>query len=192
MLNARQADVIRPLLAIAELAGPEWAKIARDAFIELYQNADTETEWSIMLLEDARTLMNDAVSSAEAESEIAQGSELHAVRWTDSDGEEHCAISSAALVRRLNEMDERPWPEIMRGDKPITAARVASLLKRFRVAPKSVRLGSGRGARSVKGYLLRDLAPVFARYLTPEHTEPAWVSGDDYERTEREALAAGL
>jgi hypothetical protein len=57
-------------------------------------------------------------------------------------------------------MEPRPWAEISRG-RPITDRLVARLLGRFRVKPRSIRIGEA----TPKGYLRDDLIDAFSRYL---------------------------
>ena len=65
----------------------------------------------------------------------------------------------AALVR----LEGRPWSELNRG-KPMTANRLARLLRRFGIVPKNQRQSDSIVR---KGYDRRDFADAFARYLEP-------------------------
>ena len=69
-------------------------------------------------------------------------------------------VTSKALTSALAALEGWPWSEISRG-RPIADRLVARLLGRFRVKPKSIRVGDA----TPKGYLLDDLADAFARYL---------------------------
>lgn len=112
-LGARQADVWRPLLAIADLAGGEWPAEARRAATTLYSVADEEGDYGLLLLEDIRALFE------------ASGA---------------VALATEHVLAGLHKMEHRPWPEY-RNDKPITARGLARLLSRFGVRPKTIRLG---------------------------------------------------
>jgi hypothetical protein len=136
-LGARQSDVWRPLLAIADAIGSEWPERARSAARVLHGVAEDEGDWGLLLLQDVRALF-DTVAV---------------------DGK----LTSAAIVDELVKQEERPWPEY-RHDKPITTRGVASLLGRFGVKPKNVRLP---GEKPVKGYEYADLRPAFETYLPP-------------------------
>jgi hypothetical protein len=55
-LGDRQADVTEPLVAIADLAGGDWPKRARNALLELYaSHRDPESD-GVRLLRDVRTI----------------------------------------------------------------------------------------------------------------------------------------
>jgi hypothetical protein len=116
-LGARQADVWRPLLAIAEQGGDSWASRARAAALALYGIGEEEGDWGLLLLEDVRALLEQSDSPA---------------------------ILTTTLLEALTKREDRPWPEY-RHDRPITARGVASLLGRFRVKPTTVRVGEDRG-----------------------------------------------
>jgi hypothetical protein len=135
-LGARQSDVWRPLLAIADAIGGEWPARARDAAKALHGVAEDEGDYGLLLLEDVRSIF-----------------ESHAVEGK---------LASAVLVEELVKREDRPWPEY-RQDRPITKRGVASLLQRFGVKPKNIRLGG----EVVKGYEYAQLLPAFSTYLAP-------------------------
>ncbi len=114
-LGARQSDVWRPLLAIADLAGGEWPSRAREAAQVLHGIAEDEGDYGLLMLEDVHALIGSAD-----------------------------AIFTATILDELIKREDRPWPEY-RHDKPITARGVASLLGRFGVKPGTVRVGSATG-----------------------------------------------
>jgi DNA polymerase-1 len=135
--NDRAADNWRPLIAIADAAGPRWGEIARKAAVELSRfEADDEDTWRILLLEDLRTLFSK------------RGADV---------------LTSKAIVDFLITLDERPWPTSAKG-RPINAAQMASLLKPFEVRPRSIRINP---KETKKGYHRHDLLEQFARYLSP-------------------------
>jgi hypothetical protein len=137
-LGARHADVWRPLLAIADAAGGEWPALARQAAVALHGVNDDEGDFGLLMLQDVRDIMGDSP-----------------------------VIFTERLLRQLIEMDDRPWSEYGRFDKPITARGLASLLGRFGVKPGTVRLHEDTG----KGYALQKLAPAFLRYLPAPSAE---------------------
>jgi len=113
-LHDRAADNWRPLLAIADRAGGEWPRLAREAALALSGDVVEDDSASVMLLEDVRKIIgNDD------------------------------RIPSGSLVQRLVEMEERPWPE-WRNGKPITVRQVARILKPFGIQPKLCRDGVKR------------------------------------------------
>ncbi|MCH9000583.1 MAG: DUF3631 domain-containing protein, partial [Proteobacteria bacterium] len=87
----RRADVWRPLIAVADVAGGAWPLRARQAAISLESNATDESESiTVMLFSDIRAAF-----------------EQH------GDGK----MPSATLAEYLNGMEDRPWPEYGRSRK---------------------------------------------------------------------------
>jgi hypothetical protein len=110
-LNDRAGDNWRPLLAIAEAAGPEWEQRARRALCSLTGMVDPDVvSDGIRLLTDIRTIFE--------------------IQRTDILETEH-------LLKCLNSLDESPWGE-MRKDKGLNARGMADLLKPFRIKPKQL------------------------------------------------------
>jgi putative DNA primase/helicase len=105
----RRADNWRLLLAIAELAGEEWADKARVAAAQLEGASDTTTI-GVMLLADTK-------------------------RIRDEVGD---CILSAVLVERLKEDPERPWATWSKG-KGLTQNTLAKLLGGFGIHSQNVR-----------------------------------------------------
>jgi hypothetical protein len=117
-LGARQADVWRPLFAIADIVGDEWEELARAASLALHSGReDEETDYGLLLLSDIRDLLKQRPS-------------------------EH--ILSAVIVSELIKREDRPWPEY-RDQRPITPRGVASLLGRFAIKPTTIRVGCDVG-----------------------------------------------
>jgi hypothetical protein len=110
-LDARQADIWRPLLAIADCAAGDWPQRARLTAAELHGVAGAEVDDGVLLLKDVRDLLN---------------------------GEN--AIFTERLIRCLCGKEDRPWAEY-RGDRPITARGVSRLLEPFGVRPTTLRIG---------------------------------------------------
>jgi putative DNA primase/helicase len=110
----RVADNWRPLLAIADLAGDDWPRIARN------------------VAETAETAKDDQSSRSMVLSDIR---DIFAAR----PGVDR--LPSAAVVDALGAMENRPWSE-WRAGKPITPAALAKLLRPFRIAPATRRGGS--------------------------------------------------
>jgi hypothetical protein len=69
-------------------------------------------------------------------------------------------LPSKVLVKKLIDMEERPWAEYQRG-KPLTQNKLAQLMKDFDVHTHQAK----SGARNLKHYLYADLKPLFERYL---------------------------
>lgn len=105
-LSDRAKDGWEPLLAIADLAGPEWSAAARAAALALRDDfGDGGESRGVRLLGDLR----DAL-----------------------DGREF--IGTGDLVEFLNAHEEHPWTRMNRA-KGITAYDVALLLRPYRVTP---------------------------------------------------------
>ena len=113
VLGARQCDVWRPPLAVADAAGGGWPARAASAAVAAWAATGGETDYGLLLLEDPRGLFD--------------------TRGTD-------APFSAVIVEELAKKEGRPRPEY-RGDRPITENGLASLLRRFEVRPPTVRVG---------------------------------------------------
>lgn len=113
-LNNRAADNWEPLLAIADLAGGEWPKLARDAERALRQGREPVISNGVELLR--------AIDRIFREEQIDR-------------------ISSADLVQTLCDDKEADWSTCNRG-KPITQKKIAKQLGEYGVSPKSIRLSS--------------------------------------------------
>ena len=134
-LTDRQQDGAEPLLAIADLAGGEWPETARLALIELCGEAQADDQSiGMRLLADIRGIFQD--------------------REVDR-------IPSIELAAALAKIETSPWGEWGKTGKPLSAAKLARLLGRFRIVPHSVRVDD----RTPKGYTLEDFQDAFERYL---------------------------
>jgi Protein of unknown function (DUF3631) len=123
----------RPLLAIADAAGGEWPELARTAAKAL-SNIDTESEGTA-LLSDIKSIF--------------------AAKAVDR-------LASTDLVAALHALEDRPWAEFGRGEKPISPNQLARLLKAFVIVPGTIRTNAG----TPKGYKIEAFADAFDRYLT--------------------------
>jgi hypothetical protein len=140
-LRDRAAECWRPLFAIADLAGEEWAERARKAAVSLSMGArGDEASIGIRLLEDVRTLF------AERETETE-------------------TLFSSVLFPALNEIETSPWAEWNKG-RGLTAPSLAKLLHRYGIKPRSVRIGD----ETAKGYKLEAFRDAFQRYLEAPST----------------------
>lgn len=118
-LSARQGDVWRPLLAIADVAGGHWPDTARTAALALHGIAEEEGDYGLLLLEDVYNLFG------------ATGAAV---------------LASADIVQKLVAMEERPWPEYRHG-KEISPRGLAALLGRFGVKPRTHRIDTHATAK---------------------------------------------
>ncbi len=141
-LNDRQQDVTEPLFALADLAGDDWPRRARAALLEVFQSqAAQDDSVGVRLLADIRTVFD--AGSADR-------------------------MSSQGLCDVLVELEGAPWAEWSHG-KPITANRLARMLSRYGIAPRTIR----EGDRTAKGYLLEQFADAFSRYLPTKPSQPS-------------------
>jgi putative DNA primase/helicase len=118
-LNDRAGDNWEPLLAIADLAGPDWARAARVTAVALSADPTDEGDNKVLLLSD----MRDIFTASKAD-----------------------AITSKRLLERLHDDEMKPWAAFGRSAKPISERQVAKLLAEFKVYPKNVRI-SGEQAK---------------------------------------------
>ncbi|MCB9555217.1 MAG: DUF3631 domain-containing protein [Deltaproteobacteria bacterium] len=138
ILNDRARDNWRPLLAIAEACGAEWAERARRAAVNICaDNDDDDLSAAALLLED----LHDIFTRRKEE-----------------------RLGTRDILLLLNEMEERPWPEFSRG-QPLSAAGLAKLLKPFDIKPDKWTEGSSFQRITVRGYRREDLQDAFSRYL---------------------------
>jgi Protein of unknown function (DUF3631) len=70
-------------------------------------------------------------------------------------------LASKDIVEALAKMEERPWPAFGKHAKPITQRQLASLLSPFGIVPGTKR----EGHETFKGYLQKQFADTFSRYL---------------------------
>jgi len=118
--------------------GPEKA---RSAAIALSQGEADDESAGVMLLTDIQQMFHE--SGAEK-------------------------LSTIGILERLNNMDERPWPEWKKG-KPLTARQLARLLQRFKISPTTIRLS---GSAPAKGYSLSSMRDAFTRYTPSQSVTP--------------------
>lgn len=136
----RDADVWEPLLAIADMAGGEWPRLARVSAVTLVTLAKAGTpSLGIRLLMDLRTV------------------------FTGSEN-----MTTAAIIEALVAMDESPWGEL--NGKPLDARGLARRLKKYDIEPKTVRVSdlAGFSSKTAKGYARADMHDAWVRYLTPK------------------------
>lgn len=116
-LGARQSDVLRPLLAIADMAGGHWPETARTSMLGIFGVTEEEADVGLLLLADLRDLFRQ--SGAER-------------------------MHTAHVIEELTKREDRPWPEWKHG-KPITAVQLAKLAGRFGIKSKTLRSGPVNG-----------------------------------------------
>lgn len=112
-LNDRANDCWEPLLAVAEVAGGDWPRLARSAAIVLHG-----------LEEEAPSIGAELLTSIREAFE-----QRHADR-----------LSTADLLEALAEDDESPWATWNRG-RPMTSHQLAKRLAEFGIKSSTVRIG---------------------------------------------------
>lgn len=112
-LNDRAQDNAEPLLAIADHAGGEWPRLARDALLRIYGAEQEAVSLSAELLADIRDVLDE---------------------------KRLLKISSAELLNALCADDERPWATYNRG-KAMSARQLSKRLSEYGIASKTIRLG---------------------------------------------------
>ena len=150
----RAADNWRPLFAIADAAGGEWSERARSSARSLLRHGAGEDESiRVQLLADIQRCF---------------------------DTEPRGILFSEEIVTYLKGLEDGPWLECGPKGNPMTANRLARLLKPLGVSPGAVR----RKTETGKGYMRVEFDDAFARYLpvqtvTPSQTQQNRVPSDD-------------
>ena len=136
----RNADLWRPLYAIAEAAGGLWPELVRQAQAAIRAASDDDADsLGEQLLRDIRDVFNDRV----AEKPTTE-------------------MESAEIVRRLVDIEGRPWADLPgRRPGPLTPARLARLLNPFGIMP--IDIGPEHHRR--KGYRMVAFDDAFERHL---------------------------
>jgi hypothetical protein len=165
VLDDRAAECWQTLTAVANLAGGRWPKRAADAAVTLSgPSRESGPESAPMaLLADLRLLWTTNED------------------WQDDNGAPRQRMASEAICDALARLEEAEWNKYSKGD-PITQAGLAKLLRPFKIGSKRFRIkqssrrwganddGKDRGD-NVRGYLYRDIAPVWERLLSPFEPE---------------------
>lgn len=112
-LNDRASDNWESLLAIADTAGGEWSRLAREAAVKLSGDDDDSVSIQAELLFDIRSVFEE--KSAQK-------------------------ITSKELLTALNEIGEAPWSTYNRG-KPMSGRQLAKRLSGYGIKSKNIRFG---------------------------------------------------
>lgn len=142
----RPADVWEPLIAIADAAGGDWPKRAREACVQLVKASQTDDKGSlgIRLLTDLRD---------------------HVMVGVDR-------LPTIAVTDRLNALDDAPWADLQ--GKPLDSRRLARMLADYMtadnepIASRNIRTAGG----VLKGYYSADLHDAWQRYCPPPSVSP--------------------
>lgn len=137
-LHDRAADNWESLLAIADIAGGNWPRLARTV---------------------AEKLSGGAGAGAGAAGDSI-GVQLLADLKRYFDSGNAATYPTEMLLGYLTSIDDAPWPTYAKG-KPMTARNLARLLRPYGILPQTIRFPSGLA----KGYTVADFADAFSRYL---------------------------
>lgn len=145
-LNDRAADHWQNLLAIADIAGLEWGKRARNAALILSGDGGTIEDDSpgVLLLSDCQRFFDE--------------------RSVDR-------ARTADILPWLNQQEDRPWGGWRKG-QPLDDRGCARLLKPYGIRSKNIRIGE----TSPKGYELAAFNDAFRRYLPSQPLHPLHAS----------------
>jgi hypothetical protein len=141
--DGRQIDIVEPLLAVADMAGPEWADKAREAAVAAFSQQVEDSEGT-KLLRSIRAVFEEKTVSK---------------------------ITSFDLIGRLiAEESEAPWAskwerDYSKGNWHGAAGWIARTLKRYGIEPKNIRTGDDEVH---KGYVHGDFARAWKKYLPQE------------------------
>ena len=143
-LNDRAGDSWRPLLAIADCAGGKWPEVARQAALRLSGGDVDDSSVGVQLLTDIKDIFER--------------------ERTDK-------LSSETIVEELVKLEERPWVEWGKSQKPMSKPQLARVLQRYGLKPKKIRLGE----ITKQGYDVYQFSDAFGRYVgfqsgTPEQS----------------------
>jgi Protein of unknown function (DUF3631) len=111
-LRNRRTDNWKVQLAIADLAGEEWAGKAREAAVKIEGKADSRTD-GVRMLADTKAVFEELADDR---------------------------LPSGVTVQKLTADPEKGWADFNHG-KPITQVQLARLLKPFGIYPEPIRVG---------------------------------------------------
>lgn len=133
-LSDRAQDGAEPLLAIADAAGGDWPKRARASLVSLHgERPDEEDSWGVHLLTDIRAAF---------------------------EGQDR--LSTAELLEALKDEEEAPWAAWGKAGDGLSPRNLATLLRRYDIRSRSIRLDSGE---TPKGFKREQFEDAWTRYL---------------------------
>jgi len=135
-INDRANDCWEPLAAIAEISGARWAEYAKSAALALDEGDDNASSAHIELLRDVAVYVSPR----------------------------NPKVYSSSLLDWLNGNKARRWMRFNNGN-PLRARQLASMLRRFGIEAKPIRIGDRAGRN---GYEFSSCEDAFARYFPPD------------------------
>ena len=139
-LNDRANDCWEPLLAIAEAAGGDWPKLAKQAAITLHGIEEDTPTIGVELLRDIKTIFDEKRSNK---------------------------LFTSDLLEALTTDDEQPWATWNRG-KAMSPRQLASKLADFGIKSKQIRIGSVTGKKGFEVEDFKDAWYRYLPQLTPQ------------------------
>ncbi|MFC8202169.1 DUF3631 domain-containing protein [Streptomyces sp. NPDC057298] len=145
-ITDRPADVWEPLLAVADAAGGDWPRRAREACVALVNasRANDKGSIGIRLLTDLRDQVLNGIDR----------------------------LPTVAILDRLNALDDAPWADL--NGRPLDNRRLSKMLSEYATADGDP-IGSRNiktGGSVLKGYYASDLRDAWARYCPPPPESP--------------------
>jgi hypothetical protein len=145
-LRDRQADNWRPLIAIGDAFGADWAMRAREAAV-LCAGEHQDEDAAVVLLRDIRDIFD--------------------ARGVDR-------LPSKTMVDHLNGADDAPWSEwrgIHGNQQPrkLSPGELANLLEPFQIRPRTIRIFSA-GKPTLKGYYRAQFEAAWQSYCNDDVT----------------------
>jgi hypothetical protein len=156
-LSDRQADCWEPLLAIADAAGGDWPRRAREAAVVLHRGATaTGLSTGVLLLEHLRDIFG-----------------------------EQDRLTTETILQQLIAREDGPWAgwwerQVRNNELKGPAARLRNLLRPYGVEPKQLWVvdETGRGKKE-RGYERGDFLDAWSRYLQPPTLPEDGRDGED-------------
>jgi putative DNA primase/helicase len=150
-LNDRAADNWHPLLAIAEIAGPDWRALALQAMRAMNKADNDEDSVITALLGALRKLFS-----------VRRITQLraHLSAYGRQKAPPDTFVATNDILTALNADAEAPWADWRQG-KGLSAQKLRSILVPFGVYSIQEQISNVRA----RGYLWTALRPIFERYL---------------------------
>jgi hypothetical protein len=148
-MDGRSMDIIEPLLAVADLAGSQWAQAARDCAVEAFSQPTADSE-ATKLLRDIRLLFSNNGTHEMTARQMVEG----------------LVVMS----------DDAPWAQwweraIKNDQYSAPQAKLVKMLKGFHINPRKMKAKKYEGQIpeeiTVKGYFKSDFSTAWSRFLAP-------------------------
>jgi hypothetical protein len=167
-LGDRAVDIWESLYAVADCAGGDWPSRVRCAAVALATGESEEDDESLgeMLLRDIREVFDERAGAMILLADLV-GQPARIDERFGRDGTGLCGL------------EDRPWADF-RGGKPITARKVASVLKGYGIKPERMRVGGKQG----NAFYRTQFDGAWRRYLHDDAAPPGESPAGDGEGAE--------